>query len=524
MEYVSSIMYRKVNPSDFRNMYQLAKPTTGGGQTYIELAGIDESNLIKFLSLGEKDSKNNEDYRYKHTIDSYVLGDISLKKKLEFDPRSNRNNYRIRKQTVSNRHPAWHVNNGFPEPNKDSDENYIEDDQFNNIIEFLVIYIIRTSHNKYYAGFVNIENKPENWPDNNKLDELFQGDRRGVIFFSEEELEFLNDKNNPFRLVNKPERKKDGRNILLYGVPGAGKSFKIEEDYCSDEEKMERIVFHPDYMNTDFVGQILPIILSDGLITYEFTPGPFTRILKNAENDPENMYYLIIEEINRGNAPAIFGEVFQLLDRDNAKSKYSIYNQDIALKVYGNPNKPVRIPSNLSILGTMNTADQNVFTLDTAFQRRWDMRMIENNVSLAKHAETEILDTGITWEKFSTLINNLILDNNQTALSSEDKRLGAYYIVEEDLEDDRQKLLHSSEEKEFISSFAEKVIKYLWDDAFKFSRDTLFNRNYKSLEDIIKDFSANKGLERFKIFSNDVFEDLGNNTQLSGSESDEKEQ
>lgn len=524
MEYVHSVMYRKINPSDFRNMYELAKPSSGGGQTYIELAGIDELELKKFLSLGEKTEKSSEEYRHMYTLDTYVLGSSTLeKKKLEFDPRSGRNNYRIRQQTLRKRHPAWSILNGFPEPNKDSSGKYIPDPAFSNIIDYLVIYIIRTSHNKYYAGFINEENKPVDWANHAKLDQMFQGTRRGAIFFSKEELEFKNEKDSPFGEVDIPKRVTGGRNIILYGVPGSGKSYKIEAKYCNDEERMERIVFHPDYMNTDFIGQILPTITSDELITYKFTPGPFTRILEKAWNDPESEYYLVIEELNRGNAPAIFGEVFQLLDRKNSESEYSISNHNIALEVYKNPYKPIRIPSNLSILATMNTADQNVFTLDTAFQRRWDMEMIENNVSLADHADEEILDTTITWKVFTTVINKLILESNNTTLSSEDKRLGSYYIVKQDLIDDKNNLQGSSKTNPFISSFAEKVIKYLWDDAFKFSRDKLFNKSYKSLETVINKFSEEKGIGRFKIFSDDIFNNLKSTPQISGNGNDGNE-
>lgn len=84
---------------------------------------------------------------------------------------------------------------------------------------------------------------------------------------------------------------------------------------------MERLVFHPDYMNTDFVGQILPVVKENGDITYSFVPGPFTRILKKAIGNPTKHFYLIVEELNRGNAPGIFGEIFQLLDRDKNGNK-----------------------------------------------------------------------------------------------------------------------------------------------------------------------------------------------------------
>ena len=309
-----------------------------------------------------------------------------------------------------------------------------------------------------------------------------------------------------------------GCNTLIYGVPGSGKSYTIETQYISDLSRSERIVFHPDYMNTDFIGQIMPTINDDKTITYEFIPGPFTRVMKKAYENPNQHYFLIIEEINRGNAPAIFGEVFQLLDRENSGiSSYFITNYNIANEVYGDKEQPVRIPSNLSIIATMNTADQNVFTLDTAFQRRWTMRMIENNVSEAVHAEMEILDTGISWEQFSETVNNQILNNNFSSLSSEDKRLGAYFISKKDLQDDidNYREYKDSTTSKFSSLFAEKVIKYLWDDAFKFSRENFFNSSYKSLDEVIKDFSMNEHTNRLDVFNTDMRDILKEKSKVS---------
>ena len=115
------------------------------------------------------------------------------------------------------------------------------------------------------------------------------------------------------------QRLKGGKNILFYGVPGSGKSYAISK-ICDDESVMERVVFHPDYSYSDFVGQIMPRLNDEQKLEYVFTPGPFTKIMYEAEHNPGKMYYLVIEEINRGNAPAIFGEIFQLLDRkDSAK-------------------------------------------------------------------------------------------------------------------------------------------------------------------------------------------------------------
>lgn len=312
-------------------------------------------------------------------------------------------------------------------------------------------------------------------------------------------------------LPNEAERNTDGENVLLYGVPGSGKSWTIEHEYCDDDECMERLVFHPDYMYSDFVGQILPVV-RDNKVRYEFTPGPFVKLLKKAYWNPQKSYYLIIEEINRGNAPAIFGEIFQLLDRKTAAgdgfskgtSEYGITNANIAREVYGDENKKVRIPGNMSIIGTMNTSDQNVFTLDTAFQRRWIMRMIPNSFEGHSFAKTPILDTKVSWQQFCEAINDEILRRNNIT-SAEDKRLGAYFISADDLvlqavpdtasPLERKKIGHHN------SRFAEKVIKYLWDDAFKFSHaETFDTRKYKSLELVIEGFMSTSGNDRFRVY------------------------
>jgi len=313
-------------------------------------------------------------------------------------------------------------------------------------------------------------------------------------------------------------RVKGGVNTLLYGVPGSGKSWTIEKEYCDDESRMERLVFHPDYTYSDFIGQILPNV-ADGIVSYKFTEGPFTSLLKKAYTHPDKMFFLVIEEINRGNAPAIFGEVFQLLDRDDdGTSEYGITNVDIANIVYGNPNKKVRIPSNMSIIGTMNTSDQNVFTLDTAFQRRWNMRMIENTFEGHDYATTTILDTDVTWQRFCEVINNEIVTKNIRMTSSEDKRLGAYFVRAADLEYHETADNLELSEKERIEAkllnyrFAEKVLKYLWDDAFKFSREDIFkNTIYKSLEEVVNHFNSRSsakavGNDRFDVFKEEVID------------------
>lgn len=367
--------------------------------------------------------------------------------------------------------------------------------------------------------------------------EIYIFEKNPKIYTPDKYLDFLGSKKSMLDLnksrkgvdYDKVERLEVGTNTLLYGVPGAGKSYTIEHEYIKKGNPYERLVFHPDYTYSDFVGQILPVVKEDKQgnknVSYEFTAGPFTTILKEAYTNPKVEHFLVIEEINRGNAPAIFGEIFQLLDRkteiDNNNddgfplrtSEYEISNADIARFVYGNEQHKIRIPSNLSIIGTMNTSDQNVFPLDTAFQRRWDMRLIENVFKKddKKLATTTILDTSVTWQKFCETINNIILDKNVYMTSSEDKRLGTHFVRISDLkpkqDDERHKRL-----------FPEKVIKYLWDDAFKFTREEIFDiSSFNSLEEVIRKFIDAKGDEKFNVFSSNVKNlFLGNQSSFAG--------
>lgn len=359
--------------------------------------------------------------------------------------------------------------------------------------------------------------------------------------------------------VDEATRLPGGTNVLLYGVPGSGKSWTISHEYCTTSTKVERVVFHPDYTNADFVGQILPIVdPEDKMVTYDFTPGPFTTILREAYMHPTKEYVLVIEEINRGNAPAIFGDIFQLLDRAYESfteggitykvgtSAYGITNKNVAKVVYGNESVKVRIPSNLSIYGTMNTSDQNVFTLDTAFQRRWRMRLIENNFDNVRPslANAQILDTGVVWSKFCDVINAQIIGNKAKVASAEDKRLGVYFIHETDLEFDANAvpsegytelyreyidLLNAERDKTITSEkarrlkelraaiikvrvFPEKVIKYLWDDAFKFNPEVLFDtENLDCLEKVIRTFVFNTGKDRLRVFKQHIRDLLNGN-------------
>lgn len=518
MEYIDRIFYRKINPSDFKKLYDIDRPDGGGGQTYLEAAGIPNDDIVDFLECAEiSDSPLRDETRSIYTFNAYVLGNSSEKAFIEFAPRGGRNNYRISRQNMRYKHPAWRLENGFPEPNRNADGEYTSDGNFEGIIDNLVIMIFRTTHKKYYAGFINYPGMPTEWPVGIGLERMFEGERRGVIKLTTVNVAFIDSLDCPFGEYDVVTRVQGGTNIILYGVPGSGKSWTIEHEYCADEDRMERLVFHPDYMYSDFIGQILPVVRDDK-VRYEFSPGPFTKLLKKAYENPDKNFYLIVEEINRGNAPAIFGEVFQLLDRIDDEesgypvgtSEYAITNSNIAQIVYGDEKRKVRLPSNFSIIGTMNTSDQNVFTLDTAFQRRWIMRMIPNIFDGHKFANKPILDTTVSWRAFCSAINDEILRRNNVT-SSEDKRLGAYFITAADL------VWHGEEDqvekgsKEWIiarhsnARFTEKVLKYLWDDAFKFAHPETFDtKAYASLELVIETFCNERSNNRFKVYNENL--------------------
>lgn len=302
--------------------------------------------------------------------------------------------------------------------------------------------------------------------------------------------------------------KEKARNLLLYGVPGSGKSFKIEKEINGSD--YVRVVFHPDYTYSDFVGQIMPKIEKIGnenKLTYKFVPGPFTKALKLAIENPDEMHYLIIEEINRGNASAIFGDIFQLLDRNSDGSgKYAVTNFDIGREIYGDENTEIRIPQNLSILATMNTSDQNVFTLDTAFQRRWNLEYMENNINEANHADLNIEGSNVTWAEFANTINDEILEYNDELSASEDKQLGAYFVNENELGS---------------KIFPEKALKYLWDDAFKLDRDRVFSDGVKSIGDLFKVYKASieKNQDPIKaVIRLDVYNRMLRNNKIESSD------
>lgn len=280
-----------------------------------------------------------------------------------------------------------------------------------------------------------------------------------------------------------------GENVIYYGAPGCGKSYYVDKTVLNDQdypktkgrkESVFRTTFYADYTNTDFVGQILPHVTKNS-VTYKFVPGPFTLALAYAKQHPDVKVALVIEELNRGNAPSIFGDIFQLLDRDEkGVSRYPITNLNI--QSYTGISEVV-IPGNLYIYATMNTSDQNVFTLDTAFKRRWKFKKISNKFENDQIGKKIVPGIGCIWKDFVETINKHIIDN-QVSLSDEDKQLGKYFVSEDMLLKQGENDTQEKKKEEF----AYKVFEYLWHDVAKFNRDKWFDSSIRSLDELIEKF------------------------------------
>ena len=254
----------------------------------------------------------------------------------------------------------------------------------------------------------------------------------------------------------------EARQIIYYGCPGSGKSHMVKEiTNTIDPNYVFRTTFHPDTDYASFVGCYKPR-MNDGVIEYSFTPQIFTNAYIKAWEDTSKPVYLIIEEINRGNCAQIFGDLFQLLDRDKVtgKSEYPIKaDKDLVAhieKVLGVGHEGIKngelcLPSNLIIYATMNTSDQSLFPMDSAFKRRWDWEYVPINYSKDIDSGKFVIeiddDTKYSWVEFLESVNDKIYD----ATNSEDKQMGNFFI---------KKSIKANE-------FVNKVMFYLWNEVCK---------------------------------------------------------
>ena len=300
--------------------------------------------------------------------------------------------------------------------------------------------------------------------------------------------------------------------IMLYGAPGTGKSYRISslirQSYPSyneydDNPYVFRTTIYRDYSYFDFVGNIMPVT-KDGKISYEFVPGIFTTALFAALRNQDSGIdvYLILEEMSRGDIASIFGDIFQLLDRDDTgKSMYGINNKSIYEYLILNgaikPGYKIVIPKNLHIIGTVNTSDQNVNVIDTAFKRRFDFKYVgvepksNNNGYVNNFSINFTSDNQYEWVKLYQAINHVIINDLGLA---EDKQLGPFFLKDKGNDALNRKQV------------ANKLLHYLWQDVERvsYTSGSLFADGITSFSQLYYAFKKKEN-----ILSKSVIEQYG---------------
>lgn len=306
--------------------------------------------------------------------------------------------------------------------------------------------------------------------------------------------------------------------LIYYGAPGTGKSYTLNKDVEKEfKGDYERVTFYPNYQHGSFIGSYKPFpkIDNDGkeCITYKFVHGVLMRLLVQAYKYPNKNYCLVIEEINRANVSAVFGHFFQLLDRNEegvSEFPVSITEEvvkylDIEANTEGFTNYSymlnceygkIYLPSNFYIWATMNSADQGVMPMDTAFKRRWDFKYfgindaikIENKKIIFEKYIFECGGKEIRWNDFRESLNKLLLESN----IPEDKLLGPYFIS--------KNILECGEPNKLTEVIKNKVIMYIYEDVGRSCRGKIFNQD--------KGKTYSELCDSFDTFGCEIFKDL----------------
>ncbi len=315
--------------------------------------------------------------------------------------------------------------------------------------------------------------------------------------------------NIEFENYNDIQCNKLNRNIqnIYFGAPGTGKSYKadkiIKTCYPNTDNKDNPFVFkttvYSDYSYYNFIGNIMPTS-KNGEIGYDFKAGIFTQALAMAFEYSEKEIFLIVEEMSRGNIASIFGDIFQLLDRDeNGVSEYSI-NNDLIIQHFDekgiNIGKKIFLPRNFHIIGTVNTSDQNVNVIDTAFKRRFefvyvDVSPVYKDGTIMNEYVFTLVDKEFEWNKLYMSLNELITTKLEL---SEDKQIGQFFIKFNNYSNDEQK----------FAAIQNKLLHYLWDDvqgAVISDEYRIFNKEYKTFSSLYKDFG-----EKVNVFSEELID------------------
>lgn len=305
------------------------------------------------------------------------------------------------------------------------------------------------------------------------------------------------------------------RNVILFGPPGTGKSYRLQTTFLAgigigpDDKRVFRVTFHPETSYFDFVGSYKPLLgleraespahAIDGtemrlpggdparpVVYYGFEPGPFTEALCTALADPSRNHALIVEEINRGNCAAIFGDIFQLLDRDaEHRSQYAIRpNAPLAAYLRSRlkgSHTELRLPRNLFIYATMNTSDQALFPMDTAFKRRWSLEYVGISFDDAKARQVLVPISEAMqrpWWAVATALNRFIVAHT----GIDDKQMGPYFVQA------------GKGDQVSPAAFRSKVLFYLWNDIFRGSPQVVFAEGIETYDSLVAAHRDNRAV------------------------------
>lgn len=505
---VESLVFRKLTSNEFKAITNTINSVGGGSQTYIDFPKgcISDDEFKEFFDSDGRPNANG--YEWEFYVNSLSLGQTHQKEIISAR-RSSSNS--LREQNKENRIEIWkNEKSGFPSDSYDEKNNPI------------IVYIIKSNNREYWAGWFYRNHVNDTWPMTKGLSSMLWQDCAYIKFDTQIPFD-VNDFTWPFLksnnlsiktmiLNNKPLQQ------IYYGAPGTGKSYEI--DKITKVYDTIRTTFHPDSDYSTFVGAYKPTmtkvelrdmsghlvkeegttrVVKEDRITYKFVKQAFLKAYlsawkKYAEGDESGIapQFLVIEEINRGNCAQIFGDLFQLLDRQyNGFSSYPIeadadLQREIAeafkaekdymltkelnlqgvVKDYvGNLAEDIKsgkillLPSNFYIWATMNTSDQSLFPIDSAFKRRWDWHYVKI-ADAKKDYKIKCGDEVCDWWTFVQAVNEKIAEET----SSDDKKLGYFFCKPQ-----------NEGEPIGVERFVSKVLFYLWNDVFKDGNTTDFN-------------------------------------------------
>lgn len=483
----------------------------------IYIAAIHKDGLEQYLSyydnrpyLGKQEIDENSveanNVYQKSATDADTMLDVEIQDEDSEERNKRLFRYWMRLQVK----PEWDsdAGNSYNEKTIDSYIRYIETTPLPMVEEHSVFYTTD-------IGQINIAmNELEKESENNG------GQRRAVKKYIQYLIDSEDDYMKP--IYNTDIDADYERNRIVFGAPGTGKSFELKNNchklMMDTAGTYERVTFHPDYSYSQFVGTYKPVMdMDEKSIRYDFVPGPFMRIyvdaLKSGRTEAPQPHLLLIEEINRAKVAAVFGDVFQLLDRDDdGVSEYEIQASEdvrkyLASKLGGSPDnyRKIKIPNNMFIWATMNSADQGVFPMDTAFKRRWNFEYLginENEEKIAAIGNIKLARTDevINWNTLRKAINAKM--SSDEFRINEDKLIGPFFLSKKIIMSDELGMIVNQDR--FVKAFKSKVIMYLYEDAVKQKKHNFFDGCDSSKYSSVCDAFDEKGIGIF----GDTFKEL----------------